>query len=85
MSTPTRADQEIEAVILDYLDKRFPAQAPFKTESELLDNGQIDSLGFLDLMMFLSEEFGVSLEDEHFTPENLATPSRLVAFINQAA
>jgi acyl carrier protein len=75
---------KIEQSILDYLSKRFPAQAPFDLQSQLLDDGSIDSLGFLDLMMFLSEEFDITLEDDDFTPENLATPAKLIAFVQKA-
>ena len=75
----------IEEAILSYLSKRFPAQAPFNRESQLLDDGTIDSLGFLDLMMFLAEEFSITLDDEDFTPENLATPGHLITFVQKAA
>lgn len=75
----------IEEAILSYLSKRFPAQAPFNRDSQLLDDGTIDSLGFLDLMMFLAEEFSITLDDEDFTPENLATPGHLITFVQKAA
>lgn len=75
----------IEEAILSYLSKRFPAQAPFTRDTQLLDDGSIDSLGFLDLMMFLAEEFSITLEDEDFTPDNLATPAHLIAFVQKAA
>jgi acyl carrier protein len=75
----------IEEAILSYLSKRFPAQAPFNRDSQLLDDGMIDSLGFLDLMMFLAEEFSITLDDEDFTPENLATPGHLITFVQKAA
>lgn len=41
----------------------------------------IDLLGFLELMIFLGEGFGIILDDEHFTPENLGTPADLIAFV----
>lgn len=85
MSAQQPQQDNIEEAILSYLSKRFPAQAPFGRDSQLLDNGSIDSLGFLDLMMFLSEEFSIALEDEDFTPDNLATPGHLIAFVQKAA
>lgn len=41
----------------------------------------IDLLGFLELMVFLGESFGIILNDEHFTPDNLGTPADLITFV----
>lgn len=71
------------AIIEAYLRQRFPALNNLKPETELLAGGAVDSLGMLDLMMFLGERFGIALEDGDFTPENLATPERLAAFVDQ--
>ena len=59
----------------------FPAHAPFTDDTLLLEGGAIDSLGFLELMIFLGESFGIILDDEHFTPDNLGTPADLIAFV----
>jgi acyl carrier protein len=71
------------AIIDAYLRQRFPALNNLKPETELLSGGAVDSLGMLDLMMFLGERFGIALEDADFTPDNLATPARLAAFVDQ--
>jgi len=71
------------AIIDAYLRQRFPALSNLKPETELLAGGAVDSLGMLDLMMFLGERFGIALEDADFTPDNLATPARLAAFVDQ--
>ncbi|WFS70001.1 acyl carrier protein (plasmid) [Agrobacterium leguminum] len=39
-------------------------------ETPLLEGGIIDTLGFLDLMTFLSERFDIGLDDTHFEPDN---------------
>lgn len=74
---------EIEAVLFQYLETRFPALAPFRSDTPLLEDNAIDSLGVLDLMAFLGESFGVTLEDSDFDIENLGTPDRLIAFIER--
>lgn len=74
---------ETSAIIETYLRQRFPALAQLTPETELLSGGAVDSLGMLDLMMFLGERFGIALDDADFTPDNLATPARLVAFVEQ--
>lgn len=71
------------AIIAAYLRQRFPALQHLTPETELLAGGAVDSLGMLDLMMFLGERFGIALDDADFTPDNLATPARLAAFVDR--
>ncbi|EYR77443.1 MULTISPECIES: acyl carrier protein [unclassified Shinella] len=73
---------DISAEIHAYIDRRFPALAPVAPDTALLD-GAIDSLGFLELIMFLGERFGVSMEDDGFDFQELATPASLVRFVSQ--
>jgi acyl carrier protein len=75
--------QDIEAEIYGYIDTRFPALAPVKPDTALLD-GAIDSLGFLELIMFLGERFGIAMEDDGFDFQELATPESLVQFVARA-
>ena len=74
---------EVEAALYSYLAKRFPTLSPCGPDTPLLENGVIDSLGILELMNFLSDRFGITLDDVDFTPENLETPARLVRFIER--
>ena len=73
---------EIKAIIHGYIDKRFPALAPVAPDTTLL-TGAIDSLGFLELIMFLGERFGIAMEDD-VDFQALATPADLVAFVARA-
>jgi acyl carrier protein len=73
---------DISAEIHAYIDRRFPALAPVAPDTALLD-GAIDSLGFLELIMFLGERFGVSMEDDGFDFQELATPASLLRFVSQ--
>lgn len=75
--------EDITTEIHAYIDRRFPALAPAGPETALLD-GAIDSLGFLELIMFLGERFGISMEDDGFDFQELATPASLVRFVSQA-
>lgn len=79
----TAAASTIETEIYAYLDKRFPALAPMGPDTPLLE-GAIDSLGFLELIMFLGERFGISMEDDGFDFQELATPASLVDFVSRA-
>jgi acyl carrier protein len=47
----------------------------------LLDQGVLDSLGVLDVVAFLEEEFGVVLDDEELTPEHFRSIATLTALV----
>ena len=52
-------------------------------DDSFLDKGIIDSTGILELVMFLEEEFGLSVADEELLPENLDSINNLVRFVTQ--
>lgn len=52
-------------------------------EESFLDRGIIDSTGVLELIMFLEEQFGVTIADEELLPENLDSVSRVAAFVER--
>jgi len=82
MQSATAPADDIAAEIYGYIDKRFPALAPVAPDTALLD-GAIDSLGFLELIMFLGERFNISMEDDGFDFQELATPESLVGFVSR--
>lgn len=57
----------------------FDASVPL--DSPLLDSNLLDSLGIIQLMTFLADEFGIEVNDEDFVPENFATLASLVNFV----
>lgn len=73
---------DVSGAIYAYLEERFPHLAPCQVDTPLME-GAIDSLGFLELMMFISERFGISLDDDNFDFQELATPASLVAFVER--
>lgn len=58
---------------------------PITTETELLDNGVLDSVGILNLVSFLEEQFGFSVSFDEFVPENFKTPASIVAMVARLA
>jgi D-alanine--poly(phosphoribitol) ligase subunit 2 len=47
----------------------------------LFDLGVLDSLKTVELMVALSEEFGVEISPAEFEPDQWATPNRIVAYM----
>lgn len=49
--------------------------------ASFLDQGIIDSTGVLELVEWIEEQYGFSVEDEELVPENLDSVINLAAFI----
>ena len=50
-------------------------------DASFLDSGIIDSTGVMELVSFLEDRFGITVEDVELTPENLDSVSRLCAYL----
>jgi acyl carrier protein len=71
------------ARITDFIVQRFPAAKGRRIGpgDHLLENGLLDSLGVLDLVAHLEQEFGIAVADEDLVPENFGTLERIAAFV----
>jgi acyl carrier protein len=50
-------------------------------QASLLDRGIIDSTGVLEVIFFIEETFGITVEDSEMLPENLDSIERISNFI----
>lgn len=57
-------------------------QSELNNEDSFLDKGIIDSTGILEVIFFLEEEFGISVDDDEMIPENLDSVNNIVKYIN---
>ena len=53
----------------------------FNDEDPLLEEGIIDSMGIVELVGFLEDEFDLSLSDDEITDENLGSPGAIGRFV----
>lgn len=51
------------------------------SSDSFLERGVIDSMGVLEVIAFLQETYGITVEDEELTPENLDSFNNLEAYI----
>ena len=76
-----------QQIIIDkiktFLGQQFPATKNVGNEDPLLKNGLIDSLGILEVVTFLENEFGITIVDEELSPENFESVRSLSAFVQQ--
>jgi acyl carrier protein len=61
----------------------FGNEDGLKNETLFLDEGIIDSTGILELVSYLEEEYGISVEDEELIPENLGSINNVVAYLTK--
>lgn len=52
-------------------------------DENLLDSGIVDSLGILDLVSFIEQEFNVTVSDDELVPENFKSIRSLAAFVQR--
>lgn len=58
-------------------------QSALADEDSFLDKGIIDSTGILEVIYFLEDDFGISVEDDEMLPENLDSVNNLIAYIEK--
>jgi acyl carrier protein len=75
----------IEDRIREFVLKHFPLarNRGIKPDDKWLETGLLDSLGILDLVHFLEEEFSIHVTDEELLPENFQSLDAVVAFVEK--
>jgi len=58
-------------------DKLLDIDTPFQ------ENGILDSIGFLEIITFVEEKFGIEIADNEVIPENLGSLRRISGFVKK--
>lgn len=53
----------------------------FDDDESLLQSGIIDSTGVMEVVVFLEEQFAITIDDDELVADNLDSVSRLAAFV----
>jgi acyl carrier protein len=53
----------------------------FDDDESLLESGIIDSTGVMEVVVFLEEQFAITIDDDELVADNLDSVSRLAAFV----
>ena len=76
----------MEQAITEFICQALPPGSPHRKlagDTSLLESGIIDSTGVLELVQFLEDRFGITVEDSALVPENLDSISRICAFLRR--
>jgi len=76
---------EIAAKVQQFIQTNFvfDENLVLAKDQSLLDSGVIDSTGVLELVNFLEESFGFSVNDEELIPDNLDSIDNITAFVQK--
>ncbi len=79
------AVDETAELIHNFIRQRFPlaGSKELTQELSLLESGIVDSLGVLDLVGFIGEQFGIEAQDEDLVPENFDSIDALTRFVRE--
>jgi acyl carrier protein len=56
---------------------------PYKDDASFLNEGIIDSMNVLELVMLVEERFGITVEDEELVPDNFDSINKLAAYVRR--
>ena len=76
-------DSAVAGRIRSFLNRQFPLTKNVGDEQSLLGGGLIDSLGILEVVSFMENEFKIAIADEELSPENFGTVRSLANFVQQ--
>jgi acyl carrier protein len=74
----------IENLIRSYILENFlftDDNGRLQDDASFLEEGILDSTGVLELVMFVEETLGVTVEDEEIVPENFDSVERLACYV----
>ena len=74
----------IEMTIREFLNDNFLVEADefaLPATVSLTQGGTIDSMGVLELIMFIEQRFDMQIPDQDTTPENLDSIERIVNYV----
>jgi len=76
----------IETQIKDYIARNLLFSDngfPYSDEVSFLEEGIVDSIGVMELVAFVEENFSVKVDDLDVTPENFDSVNRMAAYIRR--
>ena len=66
--------------IRSFIVERFPLARQLKNDDLLLEKGIIDSQGILEVVIFLENEFEITVHDEDLLPDNFQSIRSMATF-----
>ncbi|ABV51095.1 Hypothetical protein P9215_14821 [Prochlorococcus marinus str. MIT 9215] len=84
MTTSEKYNEEINNKIVKYILNNFPSEFNELTlpkDESLYEIGLLDSMGVIELVEFLENEFNVRIEDDEITYEKMGSINKMILLI----
>ena len=78
--------EEIVSVLRNFILENYlfsDDQSLLNNDDSFLESKIMDSMGVLEMVSFLEEQFEVTTEDQEMIPDNLDSIDKLVAFVEK--
>ncbi len=74
---------QIEEILRSHIAETilFSKSYPYKDTDSFLENGVIDSMNVIELVLFLEQKFGIQVADHEIVPDNFDSIQKLTAFV----
>ena len=79
-------DRSIRAAITGYIRENFlyaRPDYPLSDDDRLLDDGIVDSMGAVELVAFLEDQFTITIPDDEITEDNFGTIAAIAGFVGR--
>lgn len=76
---------EIKEQVRQFIVSNFymPDPTVLADDASLLDSGIIDSTGVLEIISFLEDTYGLTMEEADMVPENLDSITRISSYVSR--
>lgn len=68
-------------ILENYLFSDDPAA--LEDNESFMEKGIVDSTGMMEVISFLEEQFGITVQDDEMIPENLDSVSAIIAYVER--
>jgi acyl carrier protein len=77
---------EMRRMLIDWLDDQYhfgdAEQKIGEDDASFLDHGVLDSLGFVALVVFLEDRFGITIDRRLLNRENFDSLNKIIGFVS---
>ena len=77
--------ETIQHKVIGFITETFPLASirGVDPSANLLDQGIVDSFGLLEVLSFIEETFGFTVEDQDITETNFASVASIAAYVDR--
>ena len=73
---------DVETAVMEFLAE-IPTDRPISRETELMEQGILDSTSLVRLILFLESRFRILIDDSEIAPESFASVAAIGAFVQR--